>query len=219
MSKSKTELGVKVGYASIGNGTSEATLHLTGDATVDGIQTALKVIREELDFVTEVTSTVCEDAAYLRVRAAEQYSHARGYTYFDDDRRAKLVELVKPECTRKVTAAAAVKRPDGFKHTGTLVTLTLSEGDSFAKVNVRGLEKIDGVVRARKSGDSRIVFSMAAPAANDEDGKITEVVDAVAKKLDAQVTRPIAVTDDNADAALDPANDYVAPSTKAAAAS
>ena len=85
---------------------------------------------------------------------------------------------MKPECTRKVTAAAAVKRPDGFKHTGTLVTLTLSEGDSFAKVNVRGLEKID-----------------------------------------AQVTRPIAVTDDNADAALDPANDYVAPSTKAAAAS
>ena len=77
---------------------------------------------------------------------------------------------------------------------------------------MRGLEKIDGVIRARKSGDSRIVFSMAAPAANDEDGKITEVVD-------AQVTRPIAVTDDNADAALDPANDYVAPSTKAAAAS
>ena len=121
----------------------------------------------------------------------------------------------RPKCTRKVSVTATAKRPNGYKHTGTLVVFTLSEGDNFSKVKVNELSQVDGVTRARKSGDNKIVFSMAVPAANDDEGKITTVVDAVAKQLAAQVVRPITVNDDNADAALDPANDYTSPATSA----
>jgi hypothetical protein len=208
MSKTKPELGVKVGYASIDEASPDAVLHLTGGATADGMQQALRTIREDLDFVTSVSCTVTEADVYLSVRATEQYNNRRGYSYFDDDRRGKLIELVQPKCTRKVTVTATAKRPDKYKHTGTLVVFTLSEGDDFAKVTVGDLSQVDGVTRARKAGNS-IVFSMATPAANDDEGKITQVVDAVAKQLNAMVVRPIEVKDDNADAALDPANDYV----------
>lgn len=218
---SKPELGVKVGYASINEGSSEATLHLTRGASVGDIQAAMRTIREELDFVTGVEAEVTETDAFLVVRAGEQeYNRNRGYyTYFGGDRREKLVELVQPKCTRKVTVKATVQRPDGYKHTGTLVTVTLSEGDDFAKVKAAEVSQVDGVTRARKSGGNVIVFSMATPAANDDEGKITTVVDAVAKLLAAQVVRPIDVKDDNDNAALDPANDYVAPVAKAADAS
>jgi hypothetical protein len=221
MSEPKTELGVKVGYASINDTSSEAMLHLTGGATVSGIQAAIRTLSEELDFVTSVEADVTESEAYLVVRAEQQeYNRSTGYyTYFAGDRRAKLIELVQPKCTRKVTVTATAKRPDGHKHTGTLVVFTLSEGDSFSKVKVNELSQVAGVTRARKSSDNKIVFSMAVPVANDDEGKISEVVDAVAKQLAAQVVRPIAVNDDNADAALDPANDYVAPAQAAADAS
>jgi len=218
-SKPKPELGVKVGYASVRTTGSEAVLHLTGGASVTGIQTALRTIREELDFVTKVSSVVTEAEAYLKVTVGEQYNnHSGQYTYFDDDRRGKLLELVDPKCTRKVSVTATAKRPDGYKHTGTLVVFTLSEGDDFTKVKVGELSKVDGVTRARKAGSS-IVFSMAEPAANDDEGKITALVDVVAKELRAQVVRPITVDDDNPDAALDPDNDYVAPVRAAADAS
>jgi hypothetical protein len=194
-------------------------VHLDGtDLLADSLFTLADTAAEELsEHVAEAKPALNRDGAtvVLTLKAAGQYRDS----YLPDGRREVLVEALSPTHTRKVKAAARVVRnKDTGKHTETRVTVTLDAGDPFKGIKARQYDGKGGILRARVSSDARsLVFTMSEPVASDEDGKITEVVETLVGKFSAMLVKPIEVKDDNPDAALNPANDYVAPASQAAA--
>lgn len=190
------------------------TVHLDGtDLLASDLHPLADKAAEELaEHVTEVNPEVRRDGSVvvLTLKPSGRYSD----NYMPEGRREALTGALAPTHTRKVRAAARVVRNKDGQHTETRVTVTLEAGEALKGVKAKQYDGKDGILRARVSSDVRsLVFTMSAPVASDEDGKITEVVEAFAAKIGAMVVKPITVTDDNPDAALNPANDYVAPTS------
>lgn len=211
--------GTVVRYVEIGQTYDPTvTVHLDDtDLPTTGLWPLADKAKEELEeHVSDVQPDVRRDGTVLllTLKAAGRYSDS----YLPDGRREALVSALAPTHTRKVRAAATVVRNKDGKHTGTRVTVTLEAGEPFKGLKVKQYDGQDGILRTRASSDAyALVFTMSEPAANDDDGKITKVVEALAGKVGAMVVKPITVTDPNPDAALDPANDYVAPASETAA--
>lgn len=195
------------------------TVHLDGtDLRADSLFPLADTAAEELsEHVAEAKPELRRDGAVvvLSLKASGQYRD----NYLPEGRREVLVEALSPTHTRKVKAAARIVRnKDTGKHTETRVTVTLEAGDPFKGIKARQYDGKGGILRARVDSDARsLVFTMSEPVASDEDGKITEVVETLVGKFGAMLVKPIDVKDDNPDAALNPANDYVAPASPDAA--
>ncbi len=159
-------------------------------------------VKAQLSFVSEVSPEVSPSDVLLRLRLTEL---GYGATYLNRERREKLSEVLRPTYTRLVGASAQVKRTEAGAHTTTLVTIRVHGGDGL---DAQGVE-VSGVERFRLNADRMVlVCSMEHPAANDDHGDISRVVASIAEELNAMVTGSVHVTDDNPDAALDPAFDY-----------
>lgn len=210
MSESNGTAGVKVTYLDTQDGGYGTVIaYLDGkNLLVSELYPAAEAVKSKLDFATSVTPQVTASGAQLKIQVPE----IRYGTYLDDARLARLAKVLRPAYTRKVGASARVVRTETGRHTQTLVTIARESGESLKEIAVRKINNVDGVLRARVTS-STIILSMATPVANDDEGAITSLIEAVTEKIDAMLTRPISVHDDDPDAALDPANDY--PSTAA----
>lgn len=228
MSKSQSVLGTgRVSYVEFDrNYAHRVTVHLNTDGLgVDELFPLADKAAEKLsDHVAEANPNLGRSATtiVLALRGAGTY----GDNYLPEGRREALLKALSPVYTRKVSATARIVRNAAGGHTETRVTVTLSAGDPFKGVNAKQHDGKYGILRARVSPDVHsLVFTMSEPAANDEpaeeggDGAITKVIKVIADKLNALLVQPVTVKDDNPDAALNPANDYVAPAKAAVTAS
>lgn len=186
------------------------------DLNVAQLPAVAKAINEGLDFVTGASVRLNGNGEGVEILVATKSTDSYGRSYDSTSRREAISGLLKPTCVRKVSATANVVRDATGKHTATKVVVALSVGESFKGLSAKDLSSVTGVNRARVTPDgTQIVFTMTNPVVTDDDGKVTEVVEAVAASIKALLIRPMeAVRDANPDAALDEANDYEAPAAK-----
>lgn len=205
-------IGATVTYLDVTDGNYGCvTAHLdTKDLLVSEVYPVAKAVKARLDFATSVNPRITESGVQLEIALNE----IRYGASLDDSRRARLVDVLRPAYTRKVNASAKVVRNETGRHTQTLVTISVESGESFEGIDAERINGVSGVLRARVTSSS-ITFSMAKPVADDDKGKITDLIEDVTEQVGAMLTRPITVRDSNPDAALDPANDYQPPAQTA----
>lgn len=199
-STDKQELEIVYADDRIGH-TGYLTAYVSGTSTLDKLAATAELLAKRHG-VSAVTPTFEGKMAVLRITP--------GYDFTDKD-KAELLELLAPKFTRKVSAAAEIQRNDDSVHIGTRITLKVESGANLAGFNAdRELDNKDGVLRVRVIGrDAKtLVFLMQHPAANDDESKITAIVEKMAEKLDAMLVRPVTVHEYDEYASLDPAKDF-----------
>jgi hypothetical protein len=116
---------------------------------------------------------------------------------------AELNELIQPSFSARGTAVGDMRRKDE-KHTGTLVTITISTGKPKT-TDIEAIKAVSGVLLAHWEGKgyNKLAFSLEDPV-NGVDSTVEAVVDL----LGIYVPQPVTVRDPNPNAALFPENAY-----------
>lgn len=116
---------------------------------------------------------------------------------------AELHELIQPGFSAHGTAVAEKRRKDE-KHTGTLVTITISTG-APKTTDIEAIKAVSGVLLAdwQGNGHTKLAFSLEDPV-----NGIDSTVEAVVDLLGIYVPQPVTVKDPNPTAALFPENAY-----------
>ncbi len=181
--------------------TGYLTAYVSGTTTVDEL-VAIAELLEKQSGVTAVTPALEGKTAVLRITPSYD---------FTDKMKAELLELLAPKFTRKVSAAAEIQRNDDGVHIGTRINLKVEAGTNLAGFNAdRELDNKDGVLRVRVIGSNRatLVFLMEHPVADDDEGKITAIVEKMTGKIGAMLVKPVTVHEYDEYASLDPAKDF-----------
>jgi hypothetical protein len=193
---------------------SQVIAHLSTDGlAVTDLHPLADALNEALvDHASSVEPVVRRDSVTLVV-SLKPGGHY-GDNYMPEGRKDAILAILQPTFTRRVVAQAHVVRRDS-RHVETRVTITLQAGEPLKGLKANQYNGHDGVLRARVTSDTRqLVFAMSEPVANDDDGVITAVTEALTGKISALLVKPIAVVDDDPNAGLNPDNDYASPSGK-----
>jgi hypothetical protein len=119
----------------------------------------------------------------------------------------QLIEAIKPRYTTSVTASATVERTDSRHHTGTDITLHVSQG-RLTGSEVKAVRSVDGVDGARLDSN-QLVFAMETPSYDE--GVVAALVKAVCKAAGLYLSEAVVILDHDPSAQLRARFDYKAP--------
>lgn len=117
--------------------------------------------------------------------------------------RETLVAILRPRYTSELTVVNAyVIRGADERHRGTVIDLSHLDGEPFNPELVESVRQLDCVQGATLNSETCRVTMANPPALNDEGGRITAVIKAVAEVLGSEFEERAVPVDDNAHLAL-----------------